>query len=66
MIYLVTANSNLYCYKLLDTTLVMTYEYKAYRVIIHEQGIRSPVAGGPHRCAYQERLGGHQANYPRL
>ena len=49
-------------YILLDTTLVMNYEYKADRIITHEHGVRPPLLEDPHRCAYQERLGGRHAN----
>ena len=59
---LVTANTKLYWYILLDTTLVTNYEYKADRIITHEHGVRPPLLEDPHRCAYQERLGGRHAN----
>ena len=34
---------------------------KADRILIHEQGVRPPLLEDPHRCAYQERLGGRHA-----
>ena len=34
---------------------------KADRILIHEQGDRPPLLEDPHRCAYQERLGGRHA-----
>ena len=57
-----TTNTKLYWYILLDTTLVTNYEYKADRIITHEHGVRPPLLEDPHRCAYQERLGGRHAN----
>ena len=34
---------------------------KADRILIHEPGDRPPLLEDPHRCAYQERLGGRHA-----
>ena len=34
---------------------------KADRILIPEQGVRPPLLEDPHRCAYQERLGGRHA-----
>ena len=47
MIYLVQLILNYTDNILLDTTLVMNYEYKADRIITHEQGDRPPLLENP-------------------
>ena len=56
------------CYMTLDTTTNLWHDTPNIKPIAlsMNKATARPLLEDPHRCAYQERLGGCQANYPRL